>query len=94
MKTIKNKQTNKQTDFYSDDDDELSISQQKLYQNELDGVMQYPPSRFLKPSWSGEKIHDKVEDNNPINDESNYYEDSYNNNYINTKTNDEYKNGI
>jgi len=78
-----------------DDNDEISINQQKMYQNELDGVMQYPPSRFLKPSWSGDKMHIKLEEENKhTNEEPNYYEDSFINNYDSSKTNDEYNNRI
>lgn len=45
--------------------------------------MQYPPSRFLKPSWNDDQ--DKSTEYNQINENPNYYELSYNDN-------DEYNN--
>jgi len=66
-------------------DDELFDNQERIYQNELDGVIQYPPSRFLKPAWNEEERNSKVKESSQALDEQNYYEESYNEDYNNTE---------
>ncbi|KAL6591174.1 Centrosomal spindle body, CEP44-domain-containing protein [Neocallimastix sp. 'constans'] len=69
---------------YKDDE----YNDEKIYQNELDGVMQYPPSRYLKPSWNEEsRPTTKPVDYNQYNEGSNYCESVDNEDYNNTEIN-------
>ncbi|ORX52957.1 hypothetical protein BCR36DRAFT_369215 [Piromyces finnis] len=68
-------------DMYYYMDGEFSNTQEGVYQNELDGVMQYPPSRFLKPAWNEERNNIKTKENNSTFEEPNYYEEYNDNDY-------------
>jgi len=73
-------------------EEELLNENDKIYQNELDGVMQYPPSRFLKQSWNDDNNQDKSIDYDQVNEKSNYCESPYNDEFNNTEVTNQNEN--